>query len=217
MSATSAAVFRPIGVQQDLHFRNRVEVDLLRHEVARAHFVRDHAVDDDVAPVAPRAANVRHIGAEAHAERIDRVLVAHAGKEPHNRGHVAPEDLHLFNLRRGDEPAALRFGGIHLRAAGFDGHRFAESDLERQVPDRQTLGRAEDDVLAFERAEVRQFDPDRVRPWPQVGVLKVAALVAHGRTRIVGGFIDDRDAGTGNHLALLVDDRPRDRPGDGLG
>ena len=52
LATARAAVFGAVGVEQDLHLGDRVEVDLLRHQVAGADLVGDDAVHDDVAPVA---------------------------------------------------------------------------------------------------------------------------------------------------------------------
>ena len=60
LSAPGAAVLRAIRVQQHPDLGDRVEVDLLGHQAAVTDFVRDDAVGDHVAPVAPRTADVRH-------------------------------------------------------------------------------------------------------------------------------------------------------------
>ena len=77
-------------------------------------FVRHHAVDDDVAPVAAGAADVGHVGAEAHAERVDRVLVADARQQPHDRRDVATEHLDLLDLLRRDHAAMLGLLDVDL-------------------------------------------------------------------------------------------------------
>ncbi len=136
LAAAGAPVLRAVRVQQHAHFGDGVEVDLLCHQAAGANFVGDDAVDDDVAPVAAGTADVRHGSAEAHAERIDGVLVAHARQEPHDGRHVSAEHLHLLDLFRRDQAAVLCFGDVHLRAPGFDDHGFAEvAEGQRQGAD----------------------------------------------------------------------------------
>ena len=149
-----------------------------------------------------------HVGAEAHAQRVDRVLVAHAGKQPHDRGDVAAEDLYLFDLRRRDHAAVLRLGDVDLRAARLDRDRLADgAHLQRQRADRQPFGRAEDDVLPLERAEVVHGDSDRERSGLEVGDLELTPFVADANTGITCGLGDHRDRRAGNDLSLLVGDR----------
>ena len=93
--------------------------------------------------------------------------------------------------------------------------RLPMSSVERA--DRQPLAGAEDDVLAFERAEAVQLDSHGVAARLQVGDLEVAVAVADRDARVVGGFVDDRHRGARNHLALRVGDVAGDRAGHGLG
>ena len=55
-TATRPSVLGTVGIQEDADLGDRIEVDLLRHQPAVANFVADDPVDDDVAPVAARAA-----------------------------------------------------------------------------------------------------------------------------------------------------------------
>ncbi len=149
-----------------------------------------------------------HVGAEAHAERVDRVLVAHARKQPHDRGDVAAEDLNLFDLRRRDHAAVLRLGDVDLRAARLDRDRLADgAHLQRQRSDRQPFCRAEDDVFPLERAEVVHVDSDRERSGLKVGDLELTPFVADANTGVTCGLGDHRDRRAGNDLSLLVGDR----------
>ncbi len=101
----------------------------------------------------------------------------------------------------------LRLGDVHLRAARFDDHGFAEAaDVERQRADREAFARAQDHVLSLERPEARHLDPDGVRARLQVGDLKTAVPVADGHARVVGRLVDDGEGRAGNHLPLRVSD-----------
>ena len=98
MGATGAAVLGPERIDQDLDLGHCVQVDVLSHAVGLADLIAQHAVDGDVVPVPAHSADLRDQRPEALAQRLDGVLVAHAGDQPHERGDVAPLRLHLLDL-----------------------------------------------------------------------------------------------------------------------
>ena len=214
-----AAVLRAIGVQQHPDLGDRIEVDLLGHQAAVADFVGDHPVDDDVAPVAARAADVRHRRAEAHA-RASRPCSRSARPGSSRMIDVTsrPSTWTCSICVAVMSAAVLGLRGVDVRAACLDGDRLADAaDLERQRSDRQALAGAEDDVLALERAEALRATSARVHARLQVGDLEVPLRVADRDARFVGGFGNDRHRGAGDDLPLRVGDRPGDGPGNGLG
>ena len=126
--------------------------------------------------------------------------------------------LHLFDLRRGDETAVLRFGGVDVSAPGLDDNGLADAaNFEHEVPDRQPFAGAEHDVLPLERAETLKRNLDGVPTGPQVRDLKVSPRIADRLARLVGSLGGDRDGGAGNDLTLGVSDGSGDGPGNGLG
>ena len=217
VGAARAPVLRAEGVEEDLDLGDGVEVDVLGHAVGLAHLVAQHAVDGDVVPAAAHAAHQGDERAEALAQRLHRILVAHAGHRPHHGRDVAPLALDLLDLLRRDEARVLRLLGVHAVGRRLDGDALPEADGELDDADRQPARGAQDVPLLLDGAEVRHLRAHGVRVRRHGREEEVAMGVGGVRARGARALVDRGHRGAGDPRSLLVDDRPGDRAGDGLG
>ena len=211
LGAGAAAVLRAVAVEQHLDLLDRVEVDLLRHAVGLADLVAEDTVDHDRVPVAALAAHVGNERAEALAERLDRVLVAHAGRQAQQRRDVASLDLDLVDLVGRDAAAVLAVLGADRRARRLDHDALPEADHEPQRAERQAVGGAQHGALALERPEVRELDPDRVAAGPQRGHEEAAPRVGRGGAALPRRLVDHRHGRACQRLPGLVGDASGER------
>ena len=218
LRATRLPVLGAVGVVQQAHLGNRVEVDHLGLHAAVADFVADDPVDDDLAPVRRQAADRGHVDAERSAHRVDRGGVADPRQQPHQRGDVAPEHLDLFDLRPGDDAAVLRLGRVDMGTGCLDADGVGEAaELERDGADRHALRGAHHHVLALVGAEARDFDADGILSGLQVGHLKVAARIGDGHPGRTRRLVENRHRGGGHDRPLRVDHGAGNRSRDRLG